>query len=84
MLLLELARGLLAARGSKLEPIGWGLLGVYVAHIVIAMFGNGFWTAKMSMAFNILYWTLFALMVRLRSVGSKLHSGTITDGGSYG
>jgi len=79
MLLFELMRGLSEVRGSKLEAIGWGLLGVYVAHIVLSITGHGFWSAKLSIGLNVLLWTLFALMTRLRLVGNKMKSGAITE-----
>lgn len=71
MLLLGLIRGLWATRGNNLIILGLGLLGAYVAHLVMCLTGNGFWVAKSSLVFNFASWTLFALMVKFRYVGDQ-------------
>jgi len=72
ILLFDLLRGMFAAKATTLEPLGWALFGVYVANIVISTFGAGFWAAKSSLGHNVLYWTLFALMARLRWVANRM------------
>jgi len=79
MLLYELVQGLSAVKGRRLAPIGWGLLGVYVAHIVLGVFNYGFWVIKPTLGINVLCWTLFALMAQLRCVGSKMNSGITSE-----
>ena len=79
MLLFELVQGLSAVKGRRLAPIGWGLLGVYVAHIVLGVFNYGFWVIKPTLGINVLCWTLFALMAQLQTVGSRMKSETIAE-----
>ena len=79
MLLFQLVQGLSVVKKCRLAPLGWGLLGVYVAHIVLGVFNYGFWVIKPSLGINVLCWTLFALMAQLQTVGSKMNSGITTE-----